>query len=62
MKQQENKKEREEKIQIGKTMYKLCVVEKDDVKETPYDVIKRLVQNNKERICCFGLNGGTKVC
>ena len=56
------KKERIEVIQIEKTKYKVYVEELADARETPYDVIKRLIRNNKEKICCLEVNGGMKAC
>ena len=56
------KKERIEVIQIEKTKYRVYVEELADARETPYDVIKRLIKNNKEKICRLEVNGGIKVC
>jgi len=56
------KKQREEKVNIDGTLYKVLVEETATAKETPYEVIRRLVKNNKERICCFDTNGGKKIC
>ncbi len=47
---------------IDGMIYKVFAEEMSCAKETPYDVIRRLVQNNKERICCLEPDGGRKVC
>ena len=62
MKQQENKNGRIEVMTIDGMIYKVFAEEISCAKETPYDVIRRLVQNNKERICCLEPDGGRKVC
>ncbi len=56
------KQQRTEQYEIDGTLYRVLVEEAINAKETPYDAIRRLIQNNKERICCLRTNGGKKVC
>ena len=49
-------------MKIDGVAYRVFVEESINAKETPYDAIRRLIQNNKERICCLDANGGRKIC
>ena len=51
-----------EMVVIDGAMYRVFSEEMSCAKETPYDVIRRLIQNNRERICCLGPDGGKEVC
>lgn len=57
-----NKKERKEERVIDGVVYRITIEESDAATETPYDVISRLIRNNKERICCLDTNGGREIC
>lgn len=60
LKQQD--KQRQEQIKIDGIVYRILVEETTNARETPYDAICRLIQNNRERICCLEPDGGKKVC
>ena len=59
---QQNNQQRQGKIIIDGMLYKVLVEEAENAKETPYDAIRRLIQNHQGRICCLDTNGGKKVC
>lgn len=61
MKEQKESKRRKQKI-IGDIIYKVIAEESLNAKETAYDVIRRLIENNKGRICCLNTDGGQKIC
>ena len=58
MTEQGNKKNRMELVIIDGATYKVFSEESSFATETPYDVIRRLIHNNRERICCLGPDGG----
>ena len=61
LKEQKESKRRKNKI-IGDIIYKVIAEESLNAKETAYDVIRRLIENNKDRICCLNTDGGQKIC
>ena len=61
MKRQELK-QRTEQVDIDGVVYRIFVEETTNAKETHHDVIRRLIQNNQERICRLNADGGKKVC
>lgn len=51
-----------EMVAIDGTTYKVFSEESSFATETPYDAIRQLIRNNRERICCLGPDGGKEVC
>ena len=47
-----------ELVIIDGATYKVFSEESSFATETPYDVIRRLIHNNREQICCLGPDGG----
>lgn len=47
---------------IDGTAYRVVAEESHSAAQTPYDVIRRLIENNRERICCLEPDGGKKIC
>lgn len=63
------KKQRTEQYEIGGTVYTVIVEENEKAKETPLDIMRRLVERNTYksygkigRTCCLQTNGGKKIC
>ena len=55
-------KYRVENMVIDGTAYRVVAEESHSAAQTPYDVIRRLIENNRERICCLEPDGGKKIC
>ena len=55
-----------EKLSIGDTVYRVSATEKEGAKETPLDIMRRLIDRktdkliNEERTCYLRANGGKK--
>ena len=47
-----------EVVMIDGVAYRVVAEEKSFVTQTPYDAIRRLIHNNRERICCLAPDGG----
>ena len=47
-----------EVVMIDGVTYRVVAEEKSFATQTPYDAIRRLIHNNRERICCLGPDGG----
>ena len=58
--------DRLEYVRIGDTVYTVCATEKEGAKETPLDIMRRLIDRktdnliNEERTCYLRANGGKK--
>ena len=58
--------DRLEYVSIGDTVYRISATEKEGAKETPLDIMRRLIDRktdnliNKERTCYLRANGGKK--
>ena len=50
-----------EVVMIDGVTYRVVAEENNFATQTPYDAIRRLIHNNRERICCLGPDGG-KYC
>lgn len=51
-----------EVVMIDGVTYRVVAEENNFATQTPYDVIRRLIENNRERICCLEPDGGKKIC
>ncbi len=61
------KRSRVEYIHLDKIVYAVVAEESEKAKETPLDIIKRLIENESENIAIdktryLNTNGGTKKC
>ena len=58
--------DRLEYVSIGDTVYRVSATEKEGAKETPLDIMRRLIDRktdnliNEERTCYLRANGGKK--
>lgn len=58
--------DRLEYVSIGDTVYRISATEKEGAKETPLDIMRRLIDRktdnlmNEERTCYLRANGGKK--
>ena len=59
---EQKRKIRGEEKEIEGIVYRIIAEESEYARETAYDAIRRLLQNNKERICRLNTDGGQKIC